>query len=148
MRFLKPVIGAALAGAMVWTGAIAGLRQPAPVNVDLVASFASGDLVTAADAKSNEVFIGCGTRNFDDGAGGVFEFAFCQAKDAEGDTINCLTDNPELVRTVREINDTSYVQFRWVDDGLGGFTCTHTGFSTQSFYLDKHNMGNQKGKER
>ena len=148
MRIRKPATGAALAVVLASTAAIAGFRQPAPVDVDLDAQFASGDMITAADAKNGDVFIGCGTRNFDDGFGGVFSTAFCQAQDEQGDLITCFTDNQELVRTVREINDSSYVQFRWEDDGMGGFTCTHTGFSTQSFYLDKLTKGNQKGNER
>ncbi|WDI31459.1 hypothetical protein PUV54_16025 [Hyphococcus flavus] len=148
MKLTKVGAGATVALTLMATAAFAGLRQPAPVAVDLDAQFASGDLITAADAKNDEVFIGCGTRNFDDGVGGVFRFAFCQAADAEGDRVVCNTSNPELVQTIREINDSGYIQFSWTDDGAGNLTCSATGFSTQSFYADKHSKGNQKGNER
>jgi hypothetical protein len=127
------------------TAALAGFTQPAIVEVDLDAQTAVGDIISARDAKSDNVFIGCGTRNFDDGAGGVFNFAFCQAEDAAGDHVVCNTDNPELVRTIREINDSSFITFGWSDDGAGNLTCTSMGFSTQSFYQDKHTMDNAKG---
>ena len=120
------------------TAAWAGLYQPAPVNVDLVEQFASGDMVSAAnDTKNKDVFIGCGTRNFDDGLGGIFSLAFCQALDADGDTVTCLTQNPSLVEVVRSITDGSYIQFSWSDDGAGNLNCDTIGISTQSFYLDK-----------
>lgn len=127
------------------TAAFAGATQPAIVDVDLNAQVATGDIISARDAKADNVFIGCGTRNFDDGAGGVFNFAFCQAEDAAGDHVACSTTNPELVRTIREINDTSFITFGWSDDGAGNLTCTSMGFSTQSFYQDKHTMDNVKG---
>ena len=133
------------AAALVSAPAFAGFTQPAIVQVDLDARTATGDIISARDAKDPDVFIGCGTRNFDDGAGGVFNFAFCQAEDADGDSVVCNTTNPELVRTIREINDSSFITFGWDDDGAGNLTCTSMGFSTQSFYQDKHTMDNVKG---
>lgn len=132
----------AIAAAMIATSAMAGQTQPFPVQVDLVAGSAQGDMVSARTDKDDEVFIGCGTRNFDDGAGNMFSLAFCQGRDAEGDQATCFTQNPEMVRTVREINDTSFLTFAWTDDGAGNLTCTNMGYSTQSFYLGKEIKGN------
>lgn len=123
--------------------ALAGLVQPAAVNVDLDNFFASGDLVAARTDKNDDVFIGCGTRNFDLGDGTLFSWAFCQATDEEGDSVTCRIDNNDLVQTVREINDSSYVTFSWTDDGQGNLTCSRMGFSTQSFYLGKDVKGNK-----
>jgi hypothetical protein len=117
--------------------AFAGLSQPAPVSVDLDNQFANGDMQTAATDKNDAVYIGCGTRNADDGQGGVFKFAFCQAEDAEGDVAVCFTENPDLVDAVRAISDYSYISFAWSDDGAGNLTCASIGLSTQSFYLGK-----------
>ncbi|MFT5675904.1 MAG: hypothetical protein ACI808_001839 [Paraglaciecola sp.] len=122
---------------------LAGQVQPAAVDVQLDIFFASGDLIAARTAKNDDVFIGCGTRNEEvDDDGTMFNWAFCQATDEEGDSVTCLTFNPELVRTVREINDSSYVTFSWSDDGLGNLTCKRMGFSTQSFYLGNDVKGN------
>ncbi len=140
-------IGSAIAAALLSVSAFAGQTTPVVVDVDLDILFAQGDLITARNAKNDDVFIGCGTRNTEDGIGGIFKFAFCQAQDADGDQVTCFTTNPDLVETIREINDTSYVQFSWSDDGAGNLTCTRMGFSTQSFYLDKHTKDNAKGNE-
>jgi hypothetical protein len=122
---------------------LAGQVQPAIVDVDLDNFFASGDLISARIAKNDDVFIGCGTRNFELGDGSLFSNAFCQAEDEDGDRVVCFTTNPELVRTIRGINDSSYVTFSWNDDGDGNLTCTRMGFSTQSFYLGKDTKGNK-----
>lgn len=123
--------------ALASTVAVAGLTQPSPVAVFLEERVAEGDMLTAATDKAANVFIGCGTRNFDDGSGSVYTFGFCQAEDAEGEYIVCVTENPELVQAVRAISDFSFIQFTWEDDGSGGATCTSIGISTQSFYIGK-----------
>jgi hypothetical protein len=133
LRKISPALGLMLFSA----AAMAGLQQPAPVNVDLDGRFATGDMQTAASDKNDAVFIGCGTRNYDDGVGGTLKFAFCQAEDAEGDSVVCATFNPNLVEAVRAVSDFSYVSFAWSDDGSGNLTCTSIGLSTQSIYLDK-----------
>lgn len=130
---------AIFAGSLVLlsAAAVAGLSQPAPVFVELALKVAGGDMLTAATDKAENVFIGCGTRNYDDGNGSIFTFGFCQAEDAEGEIITCITENPDLVQAVRAISDFSYIEFRWEDDGNGGSSCTSIGISTQSFYIEK-----------
>ena len=122
----------------------AGTAQPAPVTINLEDLSASGDLVTARTTKGDATFIGCGTRNFEGVDGELFSWAFCQARDVEEEHVTCFTFNPDLVATVREINDSSFVTFSWSDDGEGTLTCTRMGFSTQSFYLGKQTKGNKK----
>ena len=131
----KAIFAGALA--LLSAAAVAGLSQPAPVIVDLENRTASGDMLTAVTDKAENVFIGCGTRNYDDGNGGVFTFGFCQAEDADGEHIVCATLNPDLVQAVRAISDFSYIQFLWEDDGNGVASCTSIGISTQSFYIEK-----------
>jgi len=115
--------------------AYGGLVQPAPVSVDLVNRTALGDQLTARTSAGNTEFIGCGTRNFDDGTGNAFRFGFCQASDADGDEITCFTENDNLIDEMRANNDYAWITFSWQDDGFGGADCTRVGFSTQSFYL-------------
>ena len=82
--------------------AVAGLVQPAPVDVDLVNMFAQGDQHTARTSAGDTEFIGCGTRSFDDGMGNTFRFGFCQAEDADGDNITCFTQSDALLDEMRE----------------------------------------------
>ena len=114
--------------------ASAGLKQPAPVTVDLVNMTALGDQVTARIAKDDVSFIGCGIRVFDDGVNS-FSFGFCQAGDSEENQITCFTENPNLLQTMGANSDFAFITFDWRDDGFGGAECTRVGFSTQSFYM-------------
>lgn len=130
---MKKLLAAAVSLGLVSHAAFAGLSQPAQVEVDLENSLAQGDMLTAALSKSQNVFIGCGTRNFEVGTEDVFVLGFCQAEDAAGEAIVCTTQNPGLVQAIRAISDFSYIQFRWDESGQ----CTNIGISTQSFYIDK-----------
>ena len=80
--------------------ASAGLKQPAPVTVDLTNMIASGDQVTARIAPDDVSFIGCGIRVTDDGVNPLFVFGFCQAGDSEENTIVCFTQNPNLLNAM------------------------------------------------
>ena len=116
----------------------AGLVQPAPVmvtvNTDL-SGFAQGDMATARFSASDLEMIGCGIRAIDDGAGGVFDFGFCQAimddGSAEGLSVFCSTQRSDLLDTMKSTSDFSFVTFAWNAAG----ECTRVGFSTQSFYI-------------
>lgn len=141
-KLMKTTI-AMIGAALIAMPAFAGETQPAEVMVDLDNFFAQGDMLTARTDDNDEVFIGCGTRNFSDGAGGLFSWAFCQAVDAEGDRATCFTFNTPLVDTINAINDNSFITFSWTDDGAGNLECTRMGFSTQSFYLGSKVKGNK-----
>ena len=134
-----------LLGATLFSSqAFAGTAQPAPVTIDLENFFATGDQVTARTTKKDDLtYIGCGTRNIEDGAGGLFSWAFCQARDADEQQVTCFTFNPDLVKTVNAINDASFITFSWTEDEGGSLTCNRMGFSTQSFYLGKEVKGNK-----
>jgi hypothetical protein len=116
-------------------GAYAGLIQPAPVTVDLVNLFASGDQNTARTVKDDVSFIGCGIRVTDDGVNPPFAFGFCQAGDSEENQITCFTQNPNLIQAMGANSDFAFISFSWQDGGFGGTECTRVAFSTQSFYL-------------
>ena len=121
--------------AMVSSVALAGLIQPVSVEVDLVNGFAQGDMFTARTAMNDVEFIGCGVRDFDDGAGLEYRWGFCQAADADEIQIVCYTESEYLLDTIRASAAYSFITFNWVDDG--GAECTRIGFSNQSFYLPK-----------
>ena len=122
--------------------AYGGLYLPFPVEVDLDLAQANGDQYSARTDANDEVFIGCGTRVFDDGVN-TFSFGFCQATDAEGDVINCSTENPTLVDAMSANNTFAFITFSW---DANTFECTRVGFSTQSFYLPEKPSKKKKKK--
>lgn len=137
MKKLYKAIGAGAGAAFLASAALAGQVQPALVDVDLAGGVATGDMLSARADAGADVFIGCGIREFDDGAGSSFSFGFCQAEDAAGDAVICFTENADLLEALRAGSDRSFITFGFVDDGAGGFTCNSIGFSNQSFYLEK-----------
>ncbi len=138
MKLKITLLGAALT--LLAGVALAGATQSVPVDVDLDARFAFGDMVTARTGKGKDVFIGCGTRV---NADPMFTFGFCQARDVEGDLINCFTQNPVLLDAMAATSAYAFITFAWQDDGDGGAECTRVGFSTQSFYLPSNVEGNK-----
>lgn len=125
---------------MLSVSAYAGLHQPAAVEIVFEAGggYAAGDMNTARFSDNEFEFIGCGTRAFDDGAGGVYSWGFCQAGLEEEGGVTCFVyDNPALLEGINVISDSSYITFSWDDDGEGNLTCNRVGASTQSFYLTK-----------
>jgi hypothetical protein len=114
--------------------ALAGSVLPQPVTVTLNADgsgTAFGDMGTARFSSNTVELIGCGVRRFDDGVGGVFFFAFCQATSAGSVAGFCSTEHPGLAEAVSALSDYSFITFSWNADG----TCRTIGSSTQSFYL-------------
>ena len=126
------IVAAALA--LFSTLAAAGFLQPAPVIVNLNgdgSGQAFGDMVTARFAPNTVEFIGCGTRTFDNGVGGVEMFGFCQAADAGDVRGFCNTNRADLLEAMHATSDFSFITFSWDVNG----ECTHIGHSTQSFYI-------------
>ena len=115
--------------------AFAGLKQPAAVVVDLDNMNAFGDQNTARIARDDVSFIGCGTRDFDDGIITPFSFGFCQAGDSDEIQIVCFTQNATLMDAMKAHSAFAFITFSWQDDGGGGAECIRVGSSTQSFYL-------------
>jgi hypothetical protein len=130
MKQLIPVGMLALGSSV----AMAGLVNTAPVTVTLNpdgSGSASGSMTTARFSKNEVEYIGCGVRRFDNGAGGVLVFGFCQAADAANVQGFCETEKPGLIASIGDQDDYSFISFSWNADG----DCTGIGNSTQSFYI-------------
>ncbi len=132
MTLNRKLLAAGLAAACASTAAMAGMVQPARVDVDLVNLTAGGDMLSARYAPNKNEFIGCGVRKFDDGAGGATAFGFCQAEDEKGERAFCNTDNEDLLDAIEASADYGYVSFSWDEKTQ---RCTRIGFSNQSFYV-------------
>jgi len=130
IKYLLSVVGLTLMAVIASAGQVVSV----PVEVDLTNMFASGDQNTARIARDDVSFIGCGTRDFDDGINS-FSFGFCQAADSNDVGIVCFTQNPILMDAIKAHSAFAFITFSWQDDGAGGAECTRVGSSTQSFYL-------------
>lgn len=118
------------------SAAMAGLESEFPVAVTLNpdgSGSAAGSMTTARFSKNKVEYIGCGVRRFDDGAGGVLVFGFCQASTADEVLGFCNTENPALVASIGDQDDFSFITFSWNAAG----ECRTIGNSTQSFYIPK-----------
>lgn len=135
MKFNQLLIASVIA--LLAVSANAGLIQPAPVDVDLENSTASGDMVNARFSRNDTVFIGCGTRHVANGDGTVTSFGFCQAEDDQGETFTCFSFDEELVARMSNGDDYSFITFNWNEND----ECVRVGFSTQSFYMPLHVRG-------
>ena len=124
---------AGMGAAFLSTAAMGGLVQPFPVDVDLTNMIASGDMVTARYSSNDTEFIGCGIRKISDGAGGTFDFGFCQAEDRDGDRIICNTSDSAVLSAIESSGDYGFISFSW----NASDECIRIGFSNQSFYLPK-----------
>lgn len=126
-RFIPALALPFISTSLAW----AGFVQPQVVTVDEVAMMAQGDQWTARNSSSDLEYIGCGVRYFDDGAGGVTTFGFCQARDAAGLEGMCVTERTDLVNAMASTSAFAFITFNWNVDG----ECTRIGNSTQSLYL-------------
>lgn len=134
----RSIVRSMALGALVLgsSAAMAGLVSEVPVTVTLNpdgSGTANGSMTTARFSKNNVEYIGCGLRRNDDGAGGVFLFAFCQASTADEIVGFCETDNPALIASIGDQDDFSFIVFGWNAAG----ECRSIGNSTQSFYIPK-----------
>lgn len=139
-----------LALSLLPIAAFSGYVQPAPVFIDVVpgvSGYANGDLVSARNSDNEFEFIGCRINTYEDGLGGTFTNGLCQVGLEETVSYRCFTTNPVLLEAINGLSDSSWVGFRWVDDGTGNLTCTGVSKSTQSFYLQNISDSKKKGKK-
>jgi hypothetical protein len=129
----RRIIATAILGlfsGIVVAGSVIDFPVEVALNPDGSGS-AAGNMTTARFSDNDVEYIGCGTRNVDLGADGIFQFGFCQAGNAAADEAFCSTENPDLVAALRSISAYSFVSFSFNDLG----ECTRIGLSTQSFYI-------------
>lgn len=116
-------------------GASAGYEQPYAVDVDLTNLTAAGDQWSGRTDANDDVHIGCGVRYAGAGFGGPYHYGFCQAEDADGESIICTTFDSDMVEIMEGAADFSFLIFAWTENDEGDATCSYVGHSTQSFYL-------------
>ncbi|WP_298776491.1 hypothetical protein [uncultured Shewanella sp.] len=116
----------------------AGEATTIPVSIDMDNKLAQGNMASARISNNPFENIGCGTSSIvyqSDLKTEVVSYGFCQARIGEGEDngafIFCNTDNPEIIKSMRALNDYSYIRFRWNDNQ----ECTSVYSSTQSFYI-------------
>jgi len=123
--------------------AFAGFSLSVPVVVDLDDKSAFGDQWAARSSKNAVEVIGCGVTQWDDGQGNTYSWGFCQATDAEGVGIFCMTESPLLMETMRATSAFAFISFNWDEDEY----CTRVRYSTQSFYLPRFTAKGESGED-
>lgn len=118
---------------MVVETAEAGLYLPEPVEVDLTNRSAVGDMWSARYGDPSESFIGCGVVSVQGGA----QFAFCQARDVQGDFIFCAINDPDLIESVKAITSDAVLRFQWNEND----ECTVVNVSTNSYSIRRRPGG-------
>jgi hypothetical protein len=132
MKRLIPLSLLTLASSAALAGLVTVTSVTVTSNPDGSGS-ANGSMTAARFAANDVEFIGCGLRRFEDGLGGVFVFGFCQAADAADVQGFCQTDNANLIQSIGDQDDFSFITFSWNAAG----ECRSIGNSTQSFYIPK-----------
>lgn len=133
-----------LMAGMMLTGfsvlALAGASIEVPVEIDMEARSAFGNMKTARFSDNEFEQIGCGTRTLgatDTSPG--FTYGFCQAQLAEEQSVICFAyDKPDLIAQINSLASFSFISFRWDEEG----NCTYVGSSTQSQYIPSKGFKN------
>jgi hypothetical protein len=102
MRKTKAMFsGAFLALVTSSTVASAGQTESVPVFVDYSLRTAMGNLGTARNSSDNQQFIGCELQSLatDDNI-----WVTCEAQDARGNYVRCLSRDPKLAQVVAALN--------------------------------------------
>ena len=110
---------------------MAGSSIDSPVLIDLDNKNAQGAQSSARFADNDVEVIGCGTTIRDDGVNPPFSFGFCQATDANGVSVLCVTLSAELSTAINGIANYGFISFQWNDDQ----ECVSVRNSTQSIYI-------------
>jgi hypothetical protein len=137
MKRTKAVLlGAILALVAGSTVASAGQTQSAPVVIDYSLNYATGNLGAARNSSDNQQFIGCEVEAL---AGDSFIWVTCQAQDAHGNSIRCLSKDPTLVQTVSTLKSDSWLYFDWINAASPGASvdCAMIRVRTSSIYEPK-----------
>lgn len=120
----------------------AGATQPGQVQINFFDDgyfYAAGDMWTARSDASDQAMIGCSVKKY---AAKGNDWGFCQARNADGQYVICITQDQKMLEAIYAINDSSYILFNGkgfeeFDDypGDGEGECTRISISSQSFYL-------------
>ncbi|MFP2906391.1 hypothetical protein ACLESD_15270 [Pyxidicoccus sp. 3LFB2] len=107
------VVGALLAGTAAW----AGLKSTHYVTINTSAREAFGSYADARGSGDRTQAIGCSIHGFSRGSSTVI----CQAQDASGFSVYCLSSDPALVTAATSQSDAAYIRFTYDDNGA----CTY-----------------------
>lgn len=130
-RLAVAIAGAALC--MASFAATAGKVESFPVRVEVAADgsgSASGAMRSARRSSNTTEWIGCNVVAFQNTLSEpVSVTGACQAQNAAGRTVACVTSNPKLLEVVQSATDYSFILFAWRADGSCR-TIRHTNAST------------------
>jgi hypothetical protein len=108
----------------------AGELVRVPVEIDYENTGATGSMTSARFSANEHERIGCGVRSFKRGPV-EFDWGFCFAQISEEESVICETFDEKFLKTIRALDDYSFIIFRWTEEG----ECYFVGNSTQSIYI-------------
>jgi hypothetical protein len=110
-----------VAGLCAAGAASAGTHSTLPVIVSPDGMYAMGDLGAAYNSQTNYYeYIGCASN-----ASPGYSWGICYATDSVGVSRYCTTDSPDLLASIRQVDETTRLTFTW--DGNGTCTTISTG---------------------
>ncbi len=110
--------------------AVAGRKVPWPVTIDLANRTAYGSLGSTRNSPDTESQLGCSV-HYD--AANQKNNVNCIAADPKGRSVQCASQQPELVQIALGLNGDSFLQFWWDDNR----TCTNILVDNHSIYEPK-----------
>ncbi len=119
------IVGALLASAAAW----AGYTSTYYVNINAATRTVSGSLANARSSADTNQLISCSVRGYNTGSSSVF----CEAQDANGVNVYCMSSSPALVSAATGISGDSYILFKYDNSG----TCTYLYVSNASSYAPR-----------
>ena len=112
MKLIKSIV---LIGALLFSyNLFSGVSVSIPVFIDLENGYAEGDMFAARSSGNIVENIGCGRRisDFEIVPGtGLTNYAFCQARNSEGQYVQCFTTDPAKMDVIATASAYSFLLF-------------------------------------
>ena len=114
------------------SGAWAGQSSYPEVYIDLTTSTASGSFVGARDSADIQQYLYCAVKVTSPNGNAYME---CDSRDAQGNTLQCISAKPAYVDAVLGLTDYSHVMFTVIEDAQGVRRCDSLEVETFARYL-------------
>ena len=111
---------------LIATAAWAGGKTGAEVYADSAGRYAYGALGSARNSADAVQYIGCYVYAYSSGS----EYVGCFARNAAGTYVSCVSSVPQIINTVRGLNENGYLYFTY---DAGG-TCSYVEARNVSYF--------------
>ena len=133
MTKLKIVLAlAAAVAAIPLTEALAGIKEEAPLVIDMTEHSAYGAIGSVRNSRARDQFLGCQINAF---GSSVDALCIARGKDTTGTLqfVSCQSFDPAFVQAAMAVGPDSYINFSWDQSGI----CRSLNVTNQSVYEPK-----------